>query len=71
MNLQINQKNLYLLLPSKISRIAEILREDQTLTPAQAMKIIYASPLYKSLEDEQSKLWCWGPVDLYKCMTTK
>ena len=66
MNLTITQKNLYLLLPSKMSWIASMLAEDRGISIVEAMKIAYSSKLYARLADEKTKLWHFGPVALYE-----
>ena len=48
---QINQSNIHLLLPGKISWLVEY---------------IYHSELYKKLSTESTKYWHLGPVDLYE-----
>ncbi|MBE6275407.1 MAG: hypothetical protein E7096_03560 [Bacteroides sp.] len=66
MNLSINQSNLYLLLSSKISWLATMLAEDKNISIVDAIKEIYASELYKKLENESTKAWHLGPVALYE-----
>lgn len=66
MNLTITQDNLYLLLPSKVGRMACLLAEDKGLTIVEAIQLIYASQTYKQLEREETKLWHLGPVALYE-----
>ena len=66
MNLTVTQDNLYLFLPSKTSRLAEILSEDKGINIVEALKTIYNSDTYQRLEIEDTKLWHLGPVDLYK-----
>ena len=66
MNLDITQDNLYLILPSKVSRMAEILAEDSGKSIVQAVKDIYHSEVYKRLEQESTKQWHLGPVALYQ-----
>lgn len=63
---EINQKNLYLILPGKVSRMAEMYAADSGLSLIEAMKRIYKSKIYRELEDESSKLWHYGPVALYQ-----
>ena len=45
MNLEINQSNLYLLLPSKVAWMAEWLSEDKNISIVEAIKIIYSSDI--------------------------
>ena len=66
MNLDITQDNLYLILPSKVSRMAEMLAEDSGKSIVQAVKDIYLSDVYKRLEQESTKQWHLGPVALYE-----
>lgn len=66
MNLDITQNNLYLILPSKVSRMAEMLAEDSGKSIVQAVKDIYHSEVYKRLEQESTKQWHLGPVALYQ-----
>ena len=66
MNLTVTQDNLYLFLPSKISWMAEMLAEDENIDIVEAVSKIYNSDVYKRLENEETKLWHLGPVDLYR-----
>ena len=68
MNLDITQDNLYLILPSKVSRMAEMLADDNDISIIDAVKQVYASEVYQRLEQESTKLWHLGPVALYKEM---
>ena len=68
---EINQQNLYLLLPSKVSRLAIMIQNQKHISLIEAIKKVYASDLYKQMEREDSKLWHLGPVDLYNEMTAK
>ena len=66
MNLEITQDNLYLLLPSKVSLMTEMLCDDTGMSVVEAMKRIYSSDTYRQLEHEDTKLWHLGPVALYE-----
>ncbi|MBQ6276620.1 MAG: hypothetical protein IJK62_07940 [Bacteroidales bacterium] len=66
MNLNVTQQNLYLFLPSKVSRIAEIMSESQNISIVDAITNIYTSDTYRRLENENTKLWHLGPVALYE-----
>ena len=66
MNLTITQQNVYLLLPSKMSWMANMLAEDRGISIVEAMKILYSSEMYGRLEDESTKAWHLGPVALYQ-----
>ena len=63
---EINQDNLYLLLPSKVSCLAVLLIEDRGMGIVEAIKLIYSSKLYKKLKVESTKMWHLGPVALYQ-----
>ena len=66
MNLTVTQDNLYLFLPSKVSWMAEMLAEDENIDIVEAVSKIYNSDVYKRLDNEETKLWHLGPVDLYR-----
>ena len=68
MNMTINQDNLYLLLPSKVAWMADMLSEDKNVSIVEAMRLIYSSDIYKNLEKESTKMWHLGPVALYQGM---
>ena len=68
---EINQQNLYLLLPSKVSRLATMIQNQKHISLIEAIKRVYASDLYKQVEREEAKLWHLGPVDLYNEMTAE
>lgn len=65
-DLKITSKNLYLLLPGKVSKMAVMYAADFGLTITEALKRIYQSSTYRQLEDEKTKLWHYGPVALYQ-----
>ena len=71
MKLDITQDNLYLILPSKVSHMAEMLAEDSGKSIVQAVKDIYHSEVYKRLEQESTKQWHLGPVALYQEFLTR
>ncbi len=68
MNLEINQHNLYLLLPSKVAWMASYLTKDKHVSIVEAMKEIYKSNTYRLLERESTQFWHLGPVELYQNM---
>lgn len=63
---QINQNNLRLLLPGKVSWLVEYLHNDYGFTLQECLKRIYHSKLYEKLSTESTKYWHLGPVDLYE-----
>ena len=66
---EITQSNLYLLLPSKVAWMAELLSEDKNVSIVEAIKMIYSSDMFRRLEDESTKMWHLGPVALYQELT--
>lgn len=68
MNLTIDQKNLHLILPSKVSWVPGMLAEDRNMSTLEAVKAFYASETYKQLEKEETKMWHLGPVALYQSL---
>ena len=68
---EINQDNLHLLLPSKISWLASMLVEYKGMNITEAIKTIYSSKLYKKLKVESTKMWHLGPVALYQELETE
>lgn len=65
MNLDITQDNLYLLLPGKITKLAQFYAEDHDCSMLDALRKVYSSSLYKSIATESTKLWHYGATDLY------
>ena len=63
---EINQENLYLLLPSKVCWLASMLVENKGSSTIDSIKVIYSSNLYKRLKVESTKIWHLGPVALYQ-----
>ena len=66
MNLTINQQNLHLLLPCKMSCMANMYIDDHKTSVVEALRSLYKSSTYAALERESSKLWEYGPVALYE-----
>ena len=52
---EINQSNLYLLLPSKVSWLADMVTTNKGISLIDAIKQIYSSDTYKRLENERSR----------------
>ncbi len=65
---EINQDNLYLLLPSKVSLLSVMLQKHEHISMVDAIKKVYQSDTYHRLENESSKMWHLGPVALYEEM---
>lgn len=55
-----------MLLPGKVSRMAVMYASDFGLPITEALNRIYRSETYRQLEDEETKLWHYGPVALYQ-----
>lgn len=66
MNLDINEKNVHLLLPGKISAVSAMYADDHHCSIMEALRLFYASQLYQQLQRESTKLWHLGPVALYE-----
>ena len=66
MKFEISQDNLYLILAGKASAVAAFIAEDEHLSPMEALTKFYASDTYRRLEQEDTKLWHYGPVALYQ-----
>ena len=66
MRAKISQDNLYLILAGKASAVAAFIAEDEHLSPMEALTKFYASDTYRRLEQEDTKLWHYGPVALYQ-----
>lgn len=71
MNLDINQENLYMIIPSTIAWLADYLSEDKGISVSESLKEIYLSDTYKKLEIESTKMWHLGPVALYQDLMHK
>ena len=65
---EINQDNVYLLLPGIVAGVARIYAEDKRCSKMEALRKVYSSQLYSRLADESTKLWHLGPVALYEEM---
>ena len=63
---KINDQNLYLLLPGKVGLFAKIYAIEKGGTLLDALRLFYKSNTYKELEQEETKLWHYGPVALYE-----
>ena len=66
----INQENLYLLLPGIVAGVARIYAEESGCSKMEAIRADNSSELYPRLADESSKLWHLGPVALFEEMLT-
>lgn len=66
MNLTVTQQNLHLILPGKITALAQFYAEDYGCTMIEAIRKLYASSFYQRLADESTKLWQLGATALYE-----
>lgn len=62
MNLEITNKNLYLLLPGKVSRVAQMYADDQKIPLTEALYRFYSSDTYKNW---QMRLLSFGTLVLW------
>lgn len=60
--IEVNQQNLYLLLPGKIARVVELIANKTNVYPLEILRKFYQSKCYKELENEETKYWHLGPV---------
>lgn len=65
---KLTQDNLYLLLPGKVLAVAQMYARHHSVSVLDAMRIVYASDMYKQLEQESTKRWHEGPVSLYQTL---
>ena len=65
MNREITDKNLYLLLPSKVSLFVQLYIKEHGGSIIDAIRQFYHSNTY-ALEKENTKLWHYGSVALYE-----
>ena len=63
---EINQENLHLIIPSKVSWLVGMLVDRNGMTITEAIRKVYTSNLYKKLKIEKTKMWHLGPVALYQ-----
>ena len=63
---EITDKNLYLLLPGKVSAIVGRYVDENSVNLLDGLRTFYKSMTYKNLENEQTKTWHLGPVALYQ-----
>ncbi len=64
---KITQDNVHLLLPSKVAQLANrLLLNGEAKDIANALTMIYTSPVYAKLEQEKTKYWWLGINALYQ-----
>lgn len=68
MQLEVTQQNLHLFIPGKVANVAAIIADQEHCSMLEAMRRFYASPVYRQLEQEDTKLWHLGAVALWEMM---
>ena len=64
---KITQDNVHLLLPNKVAQLANrLLQNGEAKDIANALTMIYTSPVYAKLEQENTKYWWLGINALYQ-----
>ena len=63
---EITDKNLYLLLPGKVSAVVEQYVQNHGGSLLDGLRKFYNSSTYQRLEKEKTKLWHLGHVGLYE-----
>ena len=63
--MQVTQKNLYNLIPSKAAKITTMLRSSRNMAVKQALLTFYTSRAYRLLEREETKLWHASPAQIF------
>lgn len=67
---KITQDNVHLLLPSKVAQLADrLLQNGYAKSMADALTMVYTSPVYAKLEQEKTKYWWLGVNALYQEIT--
>lgn len=59
-----DQETLHLIIPSKISRVVELLSQKTGEDSLELMKKFYSSKTYAELSVETSKYWWFSPAEL-------
>lgn len=63
---EITNKNLYLLLPGKVTGFVGEYKRTHSVDGLETLRMFYRSNTYRELEEETTKLWHYGPVALYE-----
>ena len=66
---EITDKNLYLLLPGKVSAIVGRYVDEESISLLDGLRKFYNSKTYENLEREKTKTWHLGPVALFQMFT--
>ena len=62
----VTQRNLRMLLPTKIAKTLEFIIQEEQCSSQEALLKFYASRIYALLEREESKTWWMSPLQLYR-----
>jgi len=62
---EVTQENVHIFIPYKAAKIASALQKDRHMGLKQALLTFYASPAYRLLEKESTKLWHDSPAQIY------
>lgn len=60
----VNQENLRILLPSKIALTLDEVARIKGSEPTAELPRFYRSEVYRRLENEATKYWCFSPAEL-------
>ena len=63
---EITDKNMFLLLPGKVSAVVGRYVDENNVNLFDGLRKFYNSTTYKNLEREQTKMWHLGPVAIYQ-----
>ncbi|MBP5401637.1 MAG: hypothetical protein J6Y36_00605 [Treponema sp.] len=63
---QVNQNNLRSVLPAKIAQTVSMISSEKNCSAKLALLQFYKSPVYKELENEQTKRWWQSPYNLFE-----
>lgn len=60
----VSQENIRSIIPAKAARVAFLRAKKARISPLQALIDFYASPIYKDLENESTKVWWQSPEEI-------
>ncbi|MBO4587587.1 MAG: hypothetical protein J5711_01625 [Bacteroidales bacterium] len=67
---KITQDNVHLLLPNKVAQLADrLIQNGKADDMDSALKMVYSSPVYAKLEQENTKYWWYGVNALYQAIS--
>jgi hypothetical protein len=69
---KITQDNVHILLPNKVAQLANrLLQNGKASDMTTALSMVYTSPVYANLEQENTKFWWLGLNSLYYDLVDK